>query len=71
MYAFPEMLKLTKIKWKSKAHKQVAENLLLGNKRITTCDELTRCGNIINAVDKSKIKTLTLGQAAELGIPVN
>lgn len=71
MYAFPEMLKLIGIVWKSEAHKQVATLLLIGNRRVTTCSQLTEYCTIINNLTEKKVKTITIEDIAKLGIPIN
>jgi hypothetical protein len=71
MYAFAEMIDLPGIKWKSKIHKQVAINLLIGNPRITKCQQLLEFGTLINNMTKEKVKSLTLMDAIALGFPVN
>lgn len=70
MYMFPEMLKLTKIKWKSKDHQIVAENCLICNPAITTLDNLIRCAKIINKIPKNKIRTIKWDELIKLGVSV-
>jgi hypothetical protein len=69
MYMFESMIKLADQKWKSPEHKDMAIVLLICNRRITSRRELTECGAIINSLSKQQIRELTLGEAAELGIP--
>ncbi len=71
MYAFPEMIDMTKVPWKSKAHKIVAQNILIGNKRINNLTDLIYYSEIINKIPKNRIKKVTFSDLACLGIPVN
>jgi hypothetical protein len=75
MYIFPDMIDMSfsdkeKIEWPSKAHKVVAENVLLCNSLITDRDTLINCGRIIRKIPKSKIKIVTLLDLVKLGIPI-
>jgi len=71
MYAFPSMLELADQKWKSEAHRKVAEALLIGNFRIETRSQLIEFGSAINGLTEDEVKTLTVEGAVMLGIPFN
>lgn len=71
MYAFSETINMAGVEWTSPAHKTVAENLLIGNARIYTLDDLTHYATMINEIPVDKILTLTLFDAVEMGIPWN
>lgn len=68
MYILPQMLKLTKQVWPSKAHKTVAENILLCNSRYTNLTDLKEGASIIAAIPKDKIKLVTAMDLYALGI---
>ena len=71
MYAFPEMIDLANQQWRSPTHKSVAIALLIGNGRICKRQDLIEYGKIINALSLKEVRALTIGGAAEIGIPVN
>lgn len=59
MYIFPEMIDIglgKSEKRTSKAHKVVAQTVLLCNPRLTTCDALIHNVRLINKIPKDKIK---------------
>ena len=68
MYAFPSMLKLTKIKQPTKAHQKVAETILLCNRQYHILDDLIHGAEIISAIPNDKIKKVTAGDLYALGI---
>ena len=68
MYAFPEMLKMTKVEFPTGAHKIVAENILIGNGRYFTLDTLTEGAKIIADIPEDRIKLVTAGELYDLGI---
>lgn len=72
MYAFSEFLNesFTGVKWNSKDHRQLAESLLLGNPLVRNKDYLVECCNIINDIPADELKTVTVGEAAILGLPI-
>lgn len=72
MYIVPSFLDpdFTGIDWQTPAHREVAEHTLLCNPRITTKDHLVECCKIINAVPEDQIKSWTVAQAHEAGLPV-
>lgn len=74
MYIFPTMIDLglkKGEKWASKAHKLVAQNVLLCNPRITTCDCLMMNVGIINGIPKEDIKKVTVIDLVNLGVMLN
>ena len=68
MYAFPEMLELTKQVWPSPAHKTVAEAILIGNSRYHTVTDLVEGAEIIASIPEDKIKLVTACDLAAMGI---
>jgi len=68
MYAFPEMLEMTKQEWPSEAHKKVAETILIGNSRYYSMTELMEGARIIAEIPDDKIKLVTAGDLNALGI---
>jgi hypothetical protein len=68
MYAFPEMLDMTKVKFPSSAHRVVAEHILIGNGRYNTMSALTEAARIISKIPKTKIKLLTAKDLHSMGV---
>ena len=68
MYAFPEMLEMTKQEWPTEAHKIVAELVLIGNSRYYTLTELMEGAAIIAAIPNDRIKLVTASDLAALGV---
>lgn len=71
MYIFNEMIDLglnKKSKWTSKAHRVVAQQVLLSNPRITSCQLMIDNVSIINAIPKDQIKKVTLHDLFDLGV---
>jgi hypothetical protein len=58
-------------KWASKVHRVVAQNALLCNPRITTCDCLQYNVSLINKIPKEKIKKVTVRDLFGMGVQVN
>lgn len=74
MYVFSNMIDIglkKNDKWASKAHKTVAQNVLLCNPRINTCQLMIDNVSIINAIPKEKIKKVTLHDLFDLGVMLN
>lgn len=68
MYAFPEMLEMTKQVWPSDAHKQVAENILLCNSNYHSMTALMEGARTIAEIPEDKIKLVTMMDMYALGI---
>lgn len=71
MYMFTEMIDFTGLRWRSPDHRTVAAILLIGNRRVNSLDDLKGYAKIINRLGRQRVRELTRGEAAELGIPVN
>ena len=65
MYAFPEMIDFglkKDQKFPSQDHRVIAENIGIGNPRVTTRDGLVEIVQAVIKVPKDKIRTVTLGE---------
>lgn len=74
MYIFPEMIDLglgKSEKRTSKAHKAVAQKVLLCNPRINSCDKMIHNVSIISKIPKDKIKKVTIHDLFDMGVQVN
>jgi hypothetical protein len=68
MYAFPQMLDMTKQEWPSPDHKIVAEKILIGNGRYSTLTDLIEGAAIIAAIPQDQIRKVTACDLQRLGI---
>lgn len=68
MYAFPEMLDMTKQEWPTDDHKIVAEKILIGNGSYATLTDLMDGAAIIAAIPADKIRKVTVADLYTLGI---
>jgi hypothetical protein len=71
MYAFPEMLELTKQVWPSDIHKIVATNCLIGNRRYFTMTDLMEACRIIADIPEDRIKLVTANDLSVLGVMID
>jgi hypothetical protein len=68
MYVFPSMLDMTKVKFPTKAHRAVAEKVLLCNPQYFTMSALMEGAKIVADVPKDRIKKVTVHDLFDLGI---
>lgn len=70
MYIHPSSLdeKFIGFEWKSKIHRQVAENSLLCNREIKTKDTLVDQAKIINEIPEDRIELVTFKDLMNKGI---
>lgn len=68
MYAFPEMLDMTKVKFPSKAHQTIAERVLICNPQYFTMSSLVEGAQIIADIPEERIKKVTVHDLFDLGI---
>lgn len=59
-----------RFKWESDLHRELGEAVLLCNPNIRTKEKLIRSAHIINSLSEIEVVRVTIGDLAEMGIPV-